>query len=270
MGTAGRLGVNRLRKKAVLENARRIGFQPGTIIDVGFAYGTEGLYDGFEDVPCILIDPVAEAEPAMKAFCEAHPGSAYYVAAASDAPGEVRILAREGVSGSSIHVKKAADGEWRTVPAITLDAIVAERRPPKPYLIKLDVEGHELHVLKGAAAALKDTEMVILEVSTWAEDNTLGRPSLIDLFLFMNERGFVFYEFVEPSFRPIDGALYMFDAVFVKTDSILRKQRKHKTVEQAAVARQVKAEHAESALAAPPPPARRRTLLSRLLRPRRR
>jgi len=269
MGTAGRLGVNRLRKKAVLENAKRIGFAPGTIIDVGFAYGTEGLYDTFEDARAILIDPVAEAEPAMKAFCEAHPGSAYYVAAASDAPGTVKLLARAGVSGSSIHAKGAPDGQWREVPAVTLDAIVAERKPPKPYLVKLDVEGHELHVLGGAEACLKDTEMVILEVSTWAEDHPLGRPSLIDLFLFMNERGFVFYEFVEPSFRPIDGALYMFDAVFVKTDSILRRQRKHKTVEQAAVARKVKTEHAETALAAPPP-ARRWGLFSRLMRPRRR
>ena len=48
--------------------------------------------------------------------------------------------------------------------------------------------------------------------------------------------------------RPIDGALYLFDAVFVPKDSVLRRQRANKTPEQAAAADAVKREHAELAL----------------------
>lgn len=229
---SGRLRVERLTKRAVLENTRAIGFRPGTIIDVGFAVGTEGLHDVFENVRHVLIDPVSEAEPTMKAFCDAHPGSIYFVAAASDNEKPLRIVTLPGITGSSAHRKHdAAVGELREAPSITLDRIAAENDLPKPYLIKIDVEGHELSVLKGATQCLKDAEMVIMEIGTWAESRPKGRPSLMDLFRFMEDAGFVFYEFVEPGYRSVDDALYMFDAVFVKTDSALRQVRTHKTPE---------------------------------------
>ncbi|OJU12461.1 MAG: hypothetical protein BGN86_12590 [Caulobacterales bacterium 68-7] len=87
--------------------------------------------------------------------------------------------------------------------------------------------------------------MVILEIGTWAEDHGKGRPSMMDLFRFMEEHGYVFYEFIDPGYRPIDDALYMFDAVFVKTDSVLRKVRSHKTAAQVEKARAVKEARAE-------------------------
>lgn len=245
-----RSGVERLSKKAILENARRIGFRPGTIIDVGFALGTEGLFEVFEDVKHVLLDPIQEAAPAMERFCQEHAGSIYFLAAASDAEGVLKMVARKGVTGSSFHTKfKREDAQLRDVPTVTLDSIVIENELPKPYLLKLDVEGHELHVLRGAeASCLQDTEMVIMEIGTWAEDHPRGRPSMMDLFRYMEDHGFVFYEFAEPGYRPIDGALYMFDAVFVKTDSVLRQERSHKTPEQAAIARKAKEDNVQAVL----------------------
>jgi len=266
VGTSGRLDFNRLRKRNILRNAKAIGFRPGAIVDVGFAYGTEGLDEVFEDVRYLLIDPVAEIEPVMAEFCAGRPGSAYVVAAASDREGEMEFIAREGVSGSSFHTKLKADGERRKVPVHTLDALLAGRDLPGPLLIKIDTEGHELHVLRGAEQTLKRTGMVIAEISTWMEDNTLGRAGMMEIFQFMHERGFVFYEFAEPSFRPIDGALYMFDAVFVPRDSVLRRQKANKTPEQAAAAQAVKREHADLALSGRAPPRKRRPgPLARLL-----
>ena len=253
MATSGRLDFNRLRKRNILRNAKQIGFSPGAVIDVGFAFGTEGLHEEFPDVPHVLIDPVAEAEGPMARFCADHPGSIYYVAASSYAEGNLELIAREGISGSTFHGKLKGDAQRRSVPTTTLDRITADNRLPQPYLIKLDTEGHEMHVLRGAEQTLKRTGMVIVEISTCMEDNTLGRASMMDIFMFMDQRGFVFYEFAEPSFRPIDGALYMFDAVFVPRDSILRRQRANKTPEQAAVALAVKRTHAEAALKAVDP-----------------
>jgi len=249
MGRSGRISVTRLMKGTILENAKRIGFRPGTIIDVGFAFGTDGLFDIFDDVSHVLIDPIAETEQAMELFCKEHPNSVYYVAAASDTSGSRPIVARSGVTGSSFHTKlKTKDGQLREVPTVTLDQIAEAHSLPKPYLVKLDVEGHELNVLRGAEQCLLNTEMIIVEVSTWTDDHPLGRPSLIDLFLFLSERGFVFYEFAEPGYRPIDGALYMFDAVFVAANSGLRQVRANKTPEQAAISREVKAAHVRAML----------------------
>ncbi len=247
-----RLTGDRLTKRGVLENTRRIGFSPGSIIDVGFAVGTEGLFDVFDGVRHLLIDPIAEAEPAMQAFCQAHPGSSYLVAAASDKVGEAPIVARDGITGSSFHTKmKQEFGKVRWVPTVKLDDVVAAQDLPGPYLLKLDVEGHEMHVLRGARErCLPRTELAILEISTWSEDHSKGRPSMMDLFRFMEDQGFVFYEFTEPGFRPVDGALYMFDAVFVRTDSVLRRQRSHRTTEQMQESYRAKAEKTAASLKA--------------------
>ncbi|HEY5411450.1 MAG TPA: FkbM family methyltransferase [Caulobacteraceae bacterium] len=242
------LNVERLTKRAVLENIKRIGFRPGAVIDCGFAYGTEGL-DVFEEAIYALIDPVQEVETAMRRFCETHPGSIYGVVAVGDEEGTMDMVTRKGVTGSSFHTKflKHID-EIRRVPVVTLDGFLAAHDLPKPYLLKLDVEGHELHALRGAERTLRDTEIVIMEIGTWAEDHRRGRPSMMDLFRYMEDHGFVFYELVDPGFRPIDGALYMFDAVFAKIDSIVRRERRHKTPDQAAQSRQVKEQNAEAAL----------------------
>ncbi len=241
--------MDRLTKRAVLENIKRIGFRPGTIIDCGFGYGTEGLLDVFEDVAYALIDPVQEVEPAMRRFCNDHPGSVYGVVAIGDREGELDMVTRKGVTGSSFHTKflKGVD-QIRKVPVVTLDGFLEPHRLPKPYLLKLDVEGHELHALRGATETLRNTEIVILEIGTWAEDHLRGRASLMDLFRFMEEHDFVFYEFVEPGFRPIDGALYMFDAVFAHVDAVVRRERRHKTPEQAIEARLAKERNAREAL----------------------
>jgi FkbM family methyltransferase len=241
-----RLEVERLSMKAVLENCRRIGFKPGTVIDVGFAFGTAGLQETFDDSVHVLIDPMKEVAPTMKKFCKEHPGSIWFNAGASDHEGRLKIVARQGVTGSSFHTKWKPDdpgtGERRGVDLITLDKVVADNpQLPGPFLLKLDVEGHEMHALKGALnVCLPKCEMVILEIGTWAEDHDKGRPSMMDLFRFMEDQGYVFYEFIDPGYRPIDGALYMFDAVFVRTGSVLRTVRSHKTAAQTQKARAVK------------------------------
>ena len=47
----------------------------------------------------------------------------------------------------------------------TLDRIIATESLPQPDLIKLDVQGFEMEVLKGAAATLQRTRWVLGEVS---------------------------------------------------------------------------------------------------------
>ena len=52
----------------------------------------------------------------------------------------------------------------RKVKTRTLDSIVAERNLPLPDLIKMDVQGAELDVLKGAANTLAHCKDLILEL----------------------------------------------------------------------------------------------------------
>ena len=137
----------------------------------------------------------------------------------------------------------------RAVPLVTLDELVVKHDLPGPYLLKLDVEGHELHVLRGALEkCLPKTELVTAEVGTWLENRPKGRASMMDVFRFMEDHGFVLYDIIEPAYRPLDGALYMFEAVFVRADSVLRERTSARTPEQAAANLKIKQARADAAL----------------------
>jgi FkbM family methyltransferase len=232
----------RLRRQAVLQNAKAAGLNPGTVIDVGFAIGTEGLFGVFEDAENFLIEPIAEMEPAMQAFCAQNPRSRYLLAAASDENGVKSMVARRAVGASGFHSNpKVGDAEHREIPTVTLDSVVRDYALPGPFVIKMDVEGHELHVLRGAGETLRQTELVMLEISVWNDGRKRGSASLMDLFRFMDEAGFGFYDIVEPHYRPLDGALAVFDGVWARNDGALRTSFSFRSPEQAAQARESQA-----------------------------
>jgi len=225
----------RMTKAVALRNAKAVGFRPRSIIDIGFAVGTAGLFDIFEDVAHLLIEPLSEAEPVMKKFCAERANSRYVIAAASDHENGMDFAVKPGLTGSSAHVKSFNKAEKRRVPTVLLDRVAADLAGP--ILLKIDVEGHELSVLRGALETLKKTELIVCEVNTWSDDNPQGRASLMDVFHFMDERGFSLYDFVDIAYRPRDGALLVFDALFARKDSVLRANKGHKTEEQWAASR---------------------------------
>lgn len=76
----------------------------------------------------------------------------------------------------------------RAVSTRTLDSVVNERSFPQPDLIKMDVQGAELDVLKGASNILQNTQHVILELQR-VEYNK-GAPLHDEVIEYMNSIGF--------------------------------------------------------------------------------
>jgi hypothetical protein len=117
--------------------------------------------------------------------------------------------------------KKLKDvGKQREIEIITIDDLLHSSKLNYPELIKIDIQGFELEVLKEAEKTFGNTEVYILEVSQFPFG---GTPILSDVINFMFERDYVVYDF--PGFlrRPFDGALGQCDICFVKKDVFLRK-----------------------------------------------
>ena len=66
-----------------------------------------------------------------------------------------------------------------------------------PLLLKLDVQGFELEVLRGSRIALDAAEFVLLEVSTLNYNR--GAPLVAEVLDFMNQRGFVLFDIADLS-----------------------------------------------------------------------
>jgi hypothetical protein len=119
--------------------------------------------------------------------------------------------------------------DMRTVPVTTLDILTEETGCRGPYILKSDTEGAELQILRGATRVLEETEMVILEVAFFPFS---GRPQFQEMTEFMHQRGFVLYDLYDQVYRPLDGALGLADAAFVRESGRFRASHAFRTPEQ--------------------------------------
>ena len=105
----------------------------------------------------------------------------------------------------------------------TLDSLLEDVRPPG--LLKIDAQGYELEILRGASRVLPAFEAVLLEIAV-IEINE-GAPLLHEVIAFMKSLGFVTYDILEIHRRPLDGALNQVDIIFVREQSDLIADKRH-------------------------------------------
>lgn len=218
-----------------LQQARQNGLQPKTIIDVGAASGTPALYEVFPESKHILIEPLEEYIPHLNTVVGKLEQAEYIIAAATAAPGNVIINVHPDLVGSSLYKEEEdsdVNGVERMIPGMTLDNICSEHRTQGPYLIKIDTQGSEIEVLKGAPTVLKETELVIVEVSFF--EFFKGGPQIYDCMTFMKERGFVAYDIFDLQYRLLDRAMSQVDIAFVREQSCLKQYHFYATREQRA------------------------------------
>jgi FkbM family methyltransferase len=146
------------------------------IIDVG---ANAGLYTYHAvavspQVPLLALEPIAELAELLRANLYRNGRAVARVAnvAASDTAGEAEFFVADSDEVSSLqsaHVQayEGNAGSRRLVRTATLDQLVREHRFGHVDLIKIDVEGHELSVLRGATETLRiHRPAVFLEVKS--------------------------------------------------------------------------------------------------------
>jgi hypothetical protein len=87
---------------------------------------------------------------------------------------------------------------------------------PGPYLMKFDVHGFELAILRGAEKTLANTSLLIMECYNFeiAPDMLL----FYDMCRYLHERGFRVADISEPLWREHDKVFWQADFFFVRAD----------------------------------------------------
>lgn len=197
---------------ARLYNLRHAGFKPTGVIDCGAFRGewTLDLWKVWPEVSVLMIEPQPDQTPALNKISQRVCGSRVEACALGEKSGFTSFSL--GSSNSRI----SENGEIQ-VPLRTLDSILAEE-PFDSNFLKLDLQGHELKALRGARGSLASFEVVLLESSLIPIDEA---PLFAEIDRSMNDYGFRLYDIVPQYYRPLDGALWQVDAMYVQVSSQL-------------------------------------------------
>lgn len=107
----------------------------------------------------------------------------------------------------------------------TIDSIVQTRfNGNSPDFLKLDVQGYELEVLKGAEQSLEGIQVILAEINFL--DIHDGVPLLAEVIAWLNERNWVAYDICALTRRPLDQALWQADFLFTPINSLLRSDKR--------------------------------------------
>lgn len=101
-----------------------------------------------------------------------------------------------------------------TVPLACLDDFLDEMVLQPPVLLKLDVQGYEATVLKGAGKTLEKVNFLLSEVSF--RELYTGQPLFDELHSLLARLGFAYAGSLDTMLSPLDGSILQADALFTR------------------------------------------------------
>jgi FkbM family methyltransferase len=203
-----------------LERLRGRGWISRCIYDVGASNGawTHSVSEVFPLAAYHLFEPLAEINPLYAEGLDW--GSrrrdlsvSVHAVALDDTEGEANLGVSVDPTGSSLLVDQPIEGFPTVVPVRTrtLDAYRREWDLPAPDLLKIDTQGLELRVLRGAQETLARVEVVLVEA--WLQRGYgPDTPLLHELLGWLAERGFYLVEFAG-EYRDASGTLMTQDVL---------------------------------------------------------
>ena len=209
-----------------LTSLSRRGFAPSRVIDAGANVGHFAAFalNLFREA---IVDAI-EPQPGCKGRLEtlrAHSGGRLIVhPVALGAPEQdgmmLRLAADMTSTSTGAHV--VLEGSHDTgleVPCTTLDSLLTGiLKPDDGALLKLDLQGYELHAMRGASATLVGCDVILTEVSFYAQ---AYEPPISELVAFLLAEGFELYDIVSLYARPRDDRPRQGDFIFVRSESAL-------------------------------------------------
>ena len=189
----------------------------GTVIDVGVLNGTPELYKAFPEARLILIEALPMYEGTCRSIMEGRQGEIHMCAVgANDGVARIRHYPSIPARSSLLHTHVPNDFEVEEieVPLRRLDTLLHEDKFSGNILLKIDVEGMELEVLRGAVGILDRVKYIIAETSVKKRHKESYR--FADLVGFLADQNFHLYDALRltRSKALVPGASIM-DAVFM-------------------------------------------------------
>lgn len=197
---ARRRGIHVGFAGALIALRRRFGIEPATVIDVGANVGrfSEAARFVYPTARILAFEPIPDCVAAWRRRLGRDPLARIEQVAISNRAGTCAFhLTQESELASLLHPEPGLAASFGAQPAAvrvievearTLDDALGGEEPIGPALLKIDVQGAELEVLRGASRSLRACACVKLELSFDAFYRGQARAG--ELFVLLEGAGF--------------------------------------------------------------------------------
>lgn len=202
------------------------GFSPKQLVDVG---ANKGKWSGkarkvFPNCSFTLIEPQIEMKPHLDAFCRKAKKAQWINAGVADAIGqlELTLVPNTVSSGFTMSAEAAAKSNYqrRSVPVITLDHLLEKQLDGVPEVVKIDAEGFECKIMRGATKLIGKTELFLLEAPL--VDPPEGWSSFHEIVAMMRDLEYEPFEFTGFCRMRNDPGSRLCEIAFARRHGILR------------------------------------------------
>ena len=192
---------------------KQIGYAPNLILDIGAYKGTwtRDCLRIFNNCKYKLFEPINY--PELKSI--ENENIKYYNVLLNDSVSEVDWYEGRNTGDSmfcekSKHFSSCIPMKKETT---TLDVLFKDEILPSEIFIKIDCQGAEIPILKGATTLLKNVSFIVMELPFFGQYNK-DVPSFLEHLSFMDSIGYIPYDIADMHY--INGFNMQLDLIFIK------------------------------------------------------
>ncbi len=208
----------------ILNSLKVKGFDPKYVVDVGCGYGewTKKMIKYFKNSNFLLFDADESNKEKLDKLVKTNKNTTYQITLLSDDIKHYQFF-KMGYGSSIYEEQTSHKREIKNIKSQKLiNLLPKELNDSNNNMIKLDVQGSELKILKGLNDSLKKFEIIILETSVHKYNK--DAPLFNEVLDFMTNNEYKLYDLFDFKRLGSDRSfLLQFDCVFLRKDSNLLK-----------------------------------------------
>lgn len=210
-------------------NLKKMDFKINHIVDVGANTGSWSTktMEYFPDAYYTLIEPQERLGYLLSAITKANPKTVIHHVGAGAKPGKFKFTLVDRNDSCTFNITEE-DAQLKgltqiEVPIDTIDNILVKNSWPAPELIKIDAEGLDIEVLKGASNYLGKTEIFMVEVSVFK--NSFVNNTFYNMINYMDTVGYKLFDITDLNRTSSPKVLWLAELVFIKKDGYIDNYR---------------------------------------------
>jgi FkbM family methyltransferase len=209
--------------RQIFRRLTKLGYRPEVIFDVGASnsgwsyYMNQVVVAGEFYLFEPLVDHIPDYQGLMAEMLQAYPSFHLHKYALGDRDGTITVNVFANPASSTTLPMPKGDTSTRgvEVPILKLDSAMVQFNLPQPQVIKIDTQGNELSILRGATQTLAKVDVLFLEC--WLHRGYGPQtPLLTEIAQWLLPFNFRLWDVSEP-YRNGDDVLTSLDCIFVNS-----------------------------------------------------